>query len=407
MAKTNKSVAGTKQGESQAEREELHHPPVEPATPEHPFDDATLDVGADGALAALKKVPPSRHEALVQAWIARRNAAAIAEIARLDDAPTTARKPARRALGVLKSRGIAVPERGPVVTNLAQKAPATYEARFLFPDAKGAQLWWIARIEKTGRAEVVEVTTIDRAGIFGVNRGNPTAGNLRQVWQSWQARTGRMPVEVPLEFARWRIAAAKRTSLANKQVVPLGLDAAKDLLGDPPTTPPKHPIELEDLAVPTDEAAVKARLDQSMHLHEEPEFGPWVPDDAVAVETLQTITSRVNGLPEDQRKDQKKIDVVVNAAIDEAADAYFNDERKALYGSRLHDAAWSLYRAGLVDRAIDALLVGRAIAKAGIVSDRPSEIPFVRGMFLKVLAIAQQRAAAMAPKGNEEAQRLG
>ena len=121
---------------------------------------------------------------------------------------------------------------------------------------------------------------------------------------------------------------------------------------------------------------------------------------------MQTLTQRVNALPEDQRKDQSKVDVVVNTTIDEAADAYFNDERKQIYGARFFDAAWSLYRAGLVDRAIDALLVGQAVAKAGIVSDRPSEIPFVRGMFLKLLAIAQQRASAMAPKGNEEAQRL-
>lgn len=385
---------------------DLHHPPVDPATPEHPFDDATLDVSADHALDVAKKTPANRHDALVQAWLARRNAAAIAEIARTEEAPAAARKAARRAIGVLKSRGIAVPERGPVVANVARKAPARIEARFLFPNARGAQIWWIAKIEKTGRADVVEVTTLDRQGIVAVNRGNPTAGILRQVWLGWQTRTGRMPTEVPLDFARWRIANARRMSESKKQVLPLGLDAARDLLGDAPTAPPSHPIELEDLAVPTDEAAIAARLEKSMHLHEEPELGSWLPDDAVAVETLQTLSSRANALLDEERKDQKKVDEIVNQTIDEAADAYFNDERKALYGSRLHDAAWSLYRAGLVDRAIDALLVARAIAKAGIVSDRPSEIPFVRGLFLKLLAVAQQRAGAMAPQGNEEARRL-
>ena len=86
--------------------------------------------------------------------------------------------------------------------------------------------------------------------------------------------------------------------------------------------------------------------------------------------------------------------------------AYFDDDKKKLYVSRLRDAAWSLYQAGLVDRAIDSLIVACAIERAGVISDQPSEIPFVRGMFVKLIAIAQQRAAAMAPSGTEESDRL-
>ena len=83
----------------------------------------------------------------------------------------------------------------------------------------------------------------------------------------------------------------------------------------------------------------------------------------------------------------------MNTAIEEAADAYFSEERKRLFAHRLADAAWSLLQAGRVDRAIDTVLVARAIERAGVVSDRPSEIPFVRGMFLKLIAVAQQQAA--------------
>ena len=396
----------TPQTTPQAKSAELHGAPVENATPEHEFDDATIDVGATGALAAIQRTPADRQEQLVAAWVARRNAAAIAEIAAVDAAPPVARRAARRAIGVLKSRGVAIPERGPVVAQPLQKGPATFEARFMFPDAKGAQLWWIARIEKTGRTEVVEVTTLDRQGVVGINRGQPTAGNLRQIWQGWQARVGRMPTEVPLEWARWRLSEARKLSESKKQVMPQGLDAAKDLLDGAPKTAPKHPIELEELALPTDEAAVKARLEKSMHLHEQPEFGPWLPDDAVAIEVLQTVSQRINAMPEEERRDPAKVDVVVTSAIEEAADAYFDDDRKRLYVARLHDAAWSLYGAGLVDRAIDVLLVAKAIAKAGIMSDRASEVPFVRGLFIKLLAVAQQRAGAMAPSNNAEAARL-
>lgn len=394
--------------------EALHHPSVEPATPEPPFDDATLDAGYEQALDAVTRTPEAKREALVQAWIARRNAAAIVAIAQADAAPSGARKAARRAINVLKSRGVAIPERPNVVATLP-KASHTYEARAMFPDGRGAQIWWIAKISSTGGTDVVEVTTVDRMGVVSLNRGNPTAGNLRQIWQGWVARAGRAPSEVPLEFARRRIAEARARTVANKAVLPMGLDAAKDLLGDlaaPTGAPPAHPIRGEDLAIPTAEEAVKARLEKSMHLHEEPEFASWLPDDPAGVALLQSINERVQALgllpgmqPDEEL--QKKIDASVGEAIDEAADAYFDEDRKRLYVARLEDAAWSLYRAGLIDRAIDALVVATAIEKAGVISDRPSEIPFVRGMFVKLIAIAQQRAAAMAPQGTEEADRLG
>ncbi len=394
-----------------ATSEALHHPSVEPATPEPPVDAAALDASYEQALDAVSKTPEAKREALVQAWIARRNAAAIAAVANADSAPAAARKAARRAINVLKSRGIAIPERPSVVATLP-RASHTIEARAMFPDGRGAQIWWIAKISSTGGTDVIEVTTVDRMGVVKLERGNPTAGNLRQIWQSWIARAGRAPVEVPVEWARRRIAEARARSVANKAVLPMGLDAAKDLLGDLAAAGDvAHPFQGEDLAIPTAEEAVKARLEKSMHLHEEPEFGSWLPEDPAGVALLQSINERVQALgllpgmqPDEEL--QKKIDASVTEAIDEAANAYFDDDRKRLYVGRMKDAAWSLYRSGLIDRAIDALLVADAIEKAGVISDRPSEIPFVRGMFVKLIAIAQQRATAMAPQGTEEADRL-
>ncbi|MGZ3421761.1 MAG: hypothetical protein ACXWUG_01440 [Polyangiales bacterium] len=389
---------------------ELHHPAVETATPEH-LDESALSASFENAFAIASKLPENKHEELIAAWVARRNAAAVSAIAQRDDAPSTLRKAARRAINVLKSRGVAIPERANVVAAMP-KEEHTIEARAMFPDGRGAQIWWIAKIAKTGRTEVVEITTMDRGGVVSVNRGNPTAGNLRQIWQGWVSRAGRGPSEVPLAWARKRIADARARTLAAKQVLPMGLDAAKELLGD--LTKPaeaKHPIDGEDLVVPSAEEAVKKRIETSMHLHEEPEFSSWLPDDPAGVALLNSINERVQALglvpgqvPDDEL--QKKIDVSVNEAIDEAANAYFDDERKKLYVGRLRDAAWSLYQAGVVDRAVDAILVAGAIERAGVISDRPSEIPFVRGMFVKLIAIAQQRAAAMSPTGVAEAERL-
>lgn len=393
--------------------DDLHHPPVDPATPEAPFDDATLEVAFDSAFDAIKKVPAERHEALVTAWVARRNAGAVAAVAAREDAPSSARKAARRALNVLKSRGVTIPER-PSVTAAMPKPEFTMEARAMFPDGRGAQIYWVAKIGKTGGTEVVEVTTVDRMGVVSINKGNPSAGNLRQIWQGWASRIGRAPAEVPVEFARRRIAEARAVAVQRKQVLPMGLDGARELLGDLTKLDgpaPPHPIDGEDLVVPTAEEVVRARVEGSMHLHEEPEFATWLPDDPAGVALLQSINERVQaigvvpGATADEEQ-QKKVDVAVNEALEEAANAYFDDERKKLYVARMRDAAWSLYKAGRIDRAVDALVVAGAIERAGVISDRPSDIPFVRGMFVKLIAIAQQRAAAMSPSGTEEADRL-
>lgn len=407
-----KKKSDPKSTDVKAAHDALHHPPVEAATPEAPFNDAALDATADSAFDVLGKVPAAKHEALVAAWVARRNAAAVAAIAARENAPAAARKAARRALNVLKSRGVSLPER-PSVVSVLPKPEFTLEARAMFPDGRGAQMWWIAKIAKTGGTDVVEVTTVDKQGVISVNRGNPSAGNLRQIWQGWVARAGRAPFEVPVEFARRRIAEARATSVSRKAVLPMGIDAAKELLGDLVVqgAPPPHPIDGEELVLPTAEETVRAHLESSMHLHEEPEFGSWLPDDPAGVALLQSINERVQaiGVLPGQTADeeqQKQIDVGVNEAIEEAANAYFDDEKKKLYVSRLRDASWSLYKVGLIERAVDALIVAEAIGRAGVISDRPSEIPFIRGMFVKLIAIAQQRAAAMSPSGTEEAARL-
>jgi hypothetical protein len=392
---------------------EPHHPDVPTASPEPAFD-AYLD--ADSALAwkAVSTLPEGQHESLVRAWTARNNATAIDAIANDEKAPKVARKAARRALGILKARGVALPSRHAVASMVA-KPEWTFEARMLYPDGRGVQVWWIARISTLGRTEVVEIQTSDRDGLVSIERGNPTAGNLKQLWASWGSRAGRSPVPVPLSWARYRIMQARLLSQSQKAILPMGLDAAAELLGAEPHNVVAHPIDQDELALPTEEGAVKARIEQSMQLHSEPEFGAWMPEDRAGIAFLTAINEKIAGLARPQEGDSAetvadltgKIDAAVNLVIEEASDAYFDDQRKGVYVSRLKDAALSLEAAGMMGHAIDTLLLANAIKNCGVVSNRPSEIPFVRGMFLKLLAVAQQRASAMAPNANAEAMRGG
>src|SRR6516165_318694 len=99
------------------------------------FDSTWLEAGAERARELVDEAGASGAE-LVAAWIAAKNAAAVAAIAADDAAPTPARKAARRGINVLKSRGVPIPERTRVARIAAAEAD-TYEAWFRPPDAAG------------------------------------------------------------------------------------------------------------------------------------------------------------------------------------------------------------------------------------------------------------------------------
>src|SRR5262249_31392400 len=101
------------------------------------FDDRALAASWDDALSALREAGDA-GPALVDAWANASNAAAIAAIADADAAPGPARKAARRALNVLKARGVAMPEK-PRVAKLVEETPAVVEATLIPPDSSGAE----------------------------------------------------------------------------------------------------------------------------------------------------------------------------------------------------------------------------------------------------------------------------
>src|SRR5262249_1478156 len=100
------------------------------------FDERALAASWDDALDAVRTAGGSAA-ALVDAWANASNATAVAAIAESDEAPGPARKAARRALNVLKARGVAIPER-PRVARLAEESAAVLEATFIPSDSSGA-----------------------------------------------------------------------------------------------------------------------------------------------------------------------------------------------------------------------------------------------------------------------------
>src|SRR5262245_6551903 len=129
------------------------------------FDPGWLEVGPEGARAAVDAAR-ERGADLVDAWVARKNVKAVLEIAMDDGAPTLARKAARRGINVLKSRGVAMPERTRAAAPSRDRlvggriSPAdgeVLEAWFRPPDGAGTSAFTLGSRSPQGRYKLVDV----------------------------------------------------------------------------------------------------------------------------------------------------------------------------------------------------------------------------------------------------------
>src|SRR5262245_192966 len=123
-------------------------------TGEVTFEPAWLDAGAAEARDRIAEAG-DRAADLVDAWVARKNAIAVLEIASDDAAPSAARKAARRGINVLKSRGVTIPERPRVAASTVLRD--VVEAWFRPPDGAGTSAFTVGARSPDGRYRLVDV----------------------------------------------------------------------------------------------------------------------------------------------------------------------------------------------------------------------------------------------------------
>jgi hypothetical protein len=338
---------------------------------------------ADAARArALVDEAGERGADLVGAWIACRNAAAVAEVASDDGAPTAARKAARRGINVLKSRGVAIPERRR--EGVAAPTAATYEAWFRPPDGAGTSAFTLGARGAGGRYRLVDVIVKDGIGLVSVAGMEMSRTQLRDTFDGIERRFGHAPVEVPVAWAQARIAAARRENAAQGTPVPLGLEQHRDLLGGAPASAPLHPADEAGLALPAGDVAIA----RSGTLHAEPELRGWLPEPAAMQQLLRDVEEQKESL---KGADRATTEAKVLTIIERATDAYFTTEVRAKTALRMKDAAISLMGRGEMARAADLIMTARVTEGA---DGPPSHaIPFLRGFFEKAFGLAAARAA--------------
>ncbi len=342
-----------------------------------------LSVSADQAVSALEHAGGQAVQ-LVEAWVKAGNAAAVAASA--EKAQGAARKAARRGLNVLKARGIAVPTERRIASVVGEKSPEVEEALLLAPDSGGSVCLAITSRSSTSRAHSVFVFLHDDFGIHRVNVGELSQSQLKDALSRALPGADYRPVKVPVSWARSRIAAARKAHLARGVPEPLGFSSAASLLEPVPSVAEEHPFDGEGLELGEEDAQDLAKNSHTLHFL--PEFRGWFPPkpamDEMLLKVGENLTRGVEPAPEEL---QQKLEAEVVAATDR----YFTPDRREALARMMKDSALSiLAREGEV-RTLEVVATMKNIRAAGLITNPPHEIGFLRAFFDKAIsALAYQ-----------------
>jgi len=224
---------------------------------------------------------------------------------------------------------------------------------------------------------------------YGVLQAVSGWASLSQL-KEWRGRvlesTGVAPVSVPVEWARHRVAVAKKLNATSKHVLPLGLDGCRELIEPAPEVEPAHPVAELEASITSEQVAAYAP--RSFSLHEEPEFRGWLPDKGALDEMLQKLGQRLgpSGVSE-----PSKVDVALRDEIADSTDRFFSPEVRAVVADRMRNAAISVAARKGQERGVQVLSAARAVREAGLITSPPREIGFLLAFFQKGVSYLVQQ----------------
>jgi hypothetical protein len=368
------------------------------------FDSQLLSATADGALASLTKAG-ARAPQLVEAWVKAGNAAAVAEAAERAQGP--ARKAARRGINVLKARGVSVPQQARVSALSGPKASEQTEAFMLSPDSQGNVLIAITTRSATSRGKVAFVYMNDELGVHRVDVGELSQSQLKDALAKALPGARYKAVPVPVDWARRRIADARARHAERKVPEPMGFSRADSLLSPVPAEPVAHPFDAEGLELSLEDASDMIKT--SAELHGLPELQGWFPDKAAVDELFAFVGKGLSEAGHDPGKEPpaEALRETLTEQIAAATDRYFTPERRARLTTALKDAALSVLAREGEEKALQLSALAKVAAEAGLITNPPREIPFLRGYFEKAVSLMamqnQGRIRIPVPPGTAQA----
>ncbi len=340
-----------------------------------PFSPETVSVGAEGALAALANVG-TRAEALVHAWVNASNAGAVQEAALRASGP--ARKAARRGLNVLKSRGVTIP--APIRRTPAE-APDAPIAYLLSPDSAGVGIVAICASRRGNAGPACLVYASEEQGVFRVENTHATPQKVKAQMAKVLRDAGYGPVEVPVSWARHRIAQSRKAHAQKGTPEPLGFMTAKPLLEPIPDETPEHPFVAEGLLVALDDAREMAK--DSGVLHHWPEFRTWLPSQNAVRELLTRVGQ---SLPAGEQPDNNLIGETLRSEMLAATDRFFSPDVRGALVRRMRDAGISVLSRDGEAAALKVAATILVVESCGLSENTPAEVPFLRAFFEKAIS---------------------
>ncbi len=344
-----------------------------------PLDSAILDATFEQALGCLNR---DEHYglAVIEQWIQRPNSQALAAVAAQGSGAF--RKAARRGLNVLRARGISVPDRSHTSTPTVSSFKPELIGYMIPPDASGALALLIASRRPPSNYDVVVVFLHDQVGIQRVELVKQSRTQMQDSLARLVSGRGLDAVPVPVEWARHRIAAAKKRHVEGGHPEPLGWASAAPWLVPESQVPPPHPVDEMNLSVSAEQAAATAA--DSASLHQLPEFRPWLPPR----EAVQALLAQVGEQIEPgTQPDQERVGQLIHAAVRAATDRLFSPQVREQLVSTMKDCTLSVFAREGADTAGRVFGTMDRIKSAGLITDPPSDVGFLRGFFDKAIAI--------------------
>jgi hypothetical protein len=342
------------------------------------FDEATLSVGADGALAAITAAG-ANAEQLIEQWVNKPNAAAVLTIA--EQGAGVARKAARRGLNVLKSRRVPL-EQSSNKVQLIKAETKLPEAVLLPPDATGVRLLAFSQGRADGSCFACLAYVRDGQGILRLENSETTPARLKAALAQVLPGVGYEPVSVPLDWARAKLATAREAHRQRGLIEPLGFKSAQALLEPLPEQSPEHPFDAEGFEFADEDAADLAK--DSGSLHHVPEFRSWLPTQAAVQELLANVGKR---LPQGQTPDHDAATEWIREEMLAATDRYFSAERCADLIEWMKDAGISILAREGETLALKLAATIQVIRTASAAGTPAREVPFLRAFFEKAISL--------------------
>jgi hypothetical protein len=348
------------------------------------FEPALLNAPATDAIGCLTKAG-ARAAQLVEAWVKAGNAAAVTEAAERGEG--AARKAARRGLNVLKARGVAIPQTVRVSALAGDKPAEQTEAFMLAPDSLGNVLLAIMIRSPTARGKVAFVYLNDELGVHRVDVGELSQSQLKDALAKALPGARYKAVSVPVEWARRRVADARARHAERNVPEPMGFARAESLLSPAPAEAIPHPFDSEGLELSLEDASDMVK--RSAELHHLPELQGWFPDKGAVDELFSFVGKALSEAGHDPGKEPppEAMRDTLSEQIAAATDRYFTPERRMRLVPALKDAALSVLARDGEEKALELSALTKVVAEAGLITNPPHEIPFLRGYFEKAVSL--------------------